>query len=264
MTRQGFTLIELITVTAIIGLLMAMSVSVSRSARLRAKSVQCRANIRQLVIAFISYGTDNSSFPFGFRDTLVSPSGGHAGDLAYDRMGLWWFDYLGNYHSKSVEGPTNIDCPSKRLDDFKLMSNVLCGNYGVNQSICKSAYGSPQKKEFIGRPLKQHEIKHPGQTLLLVDAGYALINWWHASDCPPQQLLPLFVENTSYVPGLAVNETREFMPGQKNDAVMGRHPGKTVNVGFADGHAEMKRSGSLRVDKVETGYTNRRPLWQPR
>jgi len=264
MDKKGFTLVELLTVAAIISVLMAISSSAFRAARERAKSVLCRANIRQLGLAFAGYCTDNSSFPYGLRDSSVPPPGGYAGDLAYNPPGWWWFNYIGEYYIKAVEGSTILDCPSKRLDDFKLMSNVLCGNYGVNQSICKSAFGSPSRKEFVGSPLKQHEIRHPGRTLLLVDAGYALVNWWHASDSPPQQLNSLFIEDTAYIPGLTINTTREFLSGQKNDAITGRHPGKTVNIGFVDGHVEVKKSESVLVEKVEDYYRNCKPLWQPR
>jgi len=262
--KKGFTLVELLTVLVITSTLMAISLSAFRAVRERAKSVRCRANIRQLGVAFASYGTDNGSFPCGFKDSIDPLPGGHVGDLAYDRQGWWWFNYLGSYYVKSAQGPTIVTCPAKRLDNFRLMGNILCGNYGVNQSICKSAFGSPSRREFVGPPLKQHEIRHPGQTLLLLDAGYALVNWWHASDHPPQPLNPLFVEDTAYVPGLSINTTRELLSGQEGDAVSGRHPGRTVNMGFADGHVEVRKSETVQVEKAGDDFRNRKPLWLPR
>ena len=155
-------------------------------------------------------------------------------------------------------------CPSRQVTVPLLKTNVLCGNYGVNLSICKNSNDIPiREEEFVGTPLCSEDISRPGETLLVIDSGYSLISWWHATDIPP---VPpgRSREDTSYVPGLHINADRYVWPGQEEDAINGRHPNKTVNVGFVDGHVEKRKAESLFVEKTADGYKNKSPLWQPK
>jgi prepilin-type processing-associated H-X9-DG protein len=104
-------------------------------------------------------------------------------------------------------------------------------------------------------------LKQPGSTLLVSDSGYSLICWWNATADPPCALDPSCIEDTSYVPGLEINKNKVLKTGQAADAIGGRHPNKTINVGFADGHADPKPASDLLVEKTEDDqYTNTR-LW---
>jgi len=62
--RRAFTLIELLVVVAIIGLLIGLLFPVLRSARRAARNTQCASNMRQLMVALISYaGQNKGAFP---------------------------------------------------------------------------------------------------------------------------------------------------------------------------------------------------------
>jgi prepilin-type processing-associated H-X9-DG protein len=50
-------------------------------------------------------------------------------------------------------------------------------------------------------------------------------------------------------------------PGQTWDAIGGRHPNKTVNIGFADGHAELKPACDLLVERGEDEEYSNMVLW---
>jgi prepilin-type processing-associated H-X9-DG protein len=211
------------------------------------------------------YETQNQTLPYGFYDNpMNSPPGGYPGNSAFDRKGWWWFSYISDYSGKERSQKTSFWCPSRSIQDPKF-DYVLHGNYGVNRSLCKSFDDIPSRREeFVGTPLSSGDIPHPGQTLLIVDSGYSLISWWHVADTPPVALGNSIIEDTAYIPGLGINKKRDFWPGQEEDAINGRHPNKTVNVGFADGHASRSKSNDLLVEKINDGYRNKTPLWVPK
>ena len=263
MKHSCFTLIELLVVIATLALLIAILLPSLRISRQHAKAVLCGSNIKQLVLGLIMYENENGTFPYAFDNSpLNQPFGGYAGNSMYDRMGWWWFNYISNYHRKNKDRKASLWCPSRRIRDLKF-DYVLHGNFGVNQSVCKSSRGRKSHAEFIGTPLSSSDITRSGQTLLIVDSGYSLISWWHVTDVPPV-LLGSTIEDTAYVPGLEINLKKDLWPGKEWDAKNGRHPNKTVNVGFADGHVSRKKADDLCVEKIADDYKNKSPLWQPK
>lgn len=265
MRRFGLTLIELILVIGIIAVLFALLAPSLQKSRLQAKAAVCMSNIRQLNSIFAMYVNDSSRFPYGFDNPLPlnPPAGGYAGLSQYDRRGWWWFNYLGGFYKKSLGVKTVLQCPSKQLQQTALKSDILCGNYGVNLSICKMSTGNADPN-FVGKPKELSEIPHPAQTLLIVDSGYAIISWQHAADFPSAALGSTPIEDTAYIPGLSINRQRQLKPEQEIDALYGRHPQMTVNVGFVDGHVARTKAEDLLVKKKADGtYENRYPLWSP-
>jgi prepilin-type processing-associated H-X9-DG protein len=261
MKRPCFTLVELLVVIAIITLLVALSIGVLRGSKQRTKSLLCMSRIRQLAVGLSMYEEDNQTFPYGFRDEFTPPPGGYPGSPAYDRLGWWWF------HSIQGYGDMNgaiFCCPSKSLRLSRLKGCILYGNYGVNRSICRSPKNvQSSNEEFTGAPLAGGDISQSSRTLLIVDSGYSIISWWHATDGPPAPLNGTRGEDVAYVPGLEINKNRKLLPGQEQDAIEGRHPNRSVNVGFVDGHVSPVKAGDLFVEKTAEGYANRSPLWSP-
>jgi len=58
-SARGFTLIELLVVIAVISLLIALMVSVLRSAREQGQRAVCLSNLRQLTLAWTAYATEH-------------------------------------------------------------------------------------------------------------------------------------------------------------------------------------------------------------
>jgi prepilin-type processing-associated H-X9-DG protein len=268
MKRPAFMLVELLVVIATIALLMAILLPSLRRSRQQAEAAVCGSNIKQLLHGLFSYETENQTLPYGFcieHDANGKPSAppdGYPGFSPPDRQGWWWFNFIEGFYEKSKGNETVVCCPSKRLNNILLKNDVLCGNYGVNHSICKSSQG--KSAELKGTPLRSSSITRSSETLLIVDSGYALINWWHAADRSPVALGNTIIEDASYVPGLSINKDRNLWPGQERDAIYGRHPNKTVNIGFVDGHLSRTKADDLLVEKTNGDYRNKSPLWVPK
>ena len=268
MKRPCLTLIELLVVIAIIILLAAMLLPSLQSVRQQAKTVICASNIKNLLhIGLLNYENENETFPHAFckeSEQSPPPGGYYSGVFIKDRRGWWWFNFIGDFYRERSTVDTIIKCPSKRLTDNILSNNILCGNYGVNQYICK-IWTSSSEGDFTGTPLRSSNISNPAEALLIVDSGYIMINWWHACDAPPVTLGNLMNAETAYVPGLWINANRNLQPGQEKDAINGRHPNRTVNVGFVDGHLSREKADDLFVEKIsDDEYKNLSPLWVPK
>lgn len=66
------------------------------------------------------------------------------------------------------------------------------------------------------------------------------------------------------MPGIEVNKQRELLPYNEDDAIVGRHIWKTVNVGYADNHTERLKAEELFVLEENGIYTNIYQTWVPK
>lgn len=260
----GLTLIELIAVIATVGLLVAVLLPCLQTAQSQTRTIVCGSNIKQMILGLLTYDTENGTLPHAFdSDRTEAPLGGYAGHHICDRIGWWWFNHITSYMRNDPGSDSTVWCPARQVNNYKLERDVLCGNYAVNQSICKSSCGRESHAEFIGTPLRGTDISNPSQTLLLVDSGYSMITWWHVTDSPPISLSSI-IEDTAYIPGLCINKDRLLWPGEEWDAINGRHPNRTVNVGFVDGHVSRTNADDLLVERAGDSYKNLSPLWLPK
>ncbi|MGC9943684.1 MAG: prepilin-type N-terminal cleavage/methylation domain-containing protein [Verrucomicrobiota bacterium] len=95
-SQTGFTLIELLVVIAIIAILAALLMPALASAKLRAKRIQCVANLKQWGLGFQMYAPDNSdSMPAGW----------------YDPNGMWMVALLPYIPGANIGG-TMCYCPT--------------------------------------------------------------------------------------------------------------------------------------------------------
>jgi prepilin-type N-terminal cleavage/methylation domain-containing protein/prepilin-type processing-associated H-X9-DG protein len=263
MRPRAFTLLELLVVISLVALLVALSFGVLRGSRERARTIACCANVRHLALSLYQYDSDHGSLPYGYDFRTGRPPGGFVGNASRHVPGWWWFHYTGVIRNGSREELKLLQCPSKRLEDPQLQRDPLCGNYGVNRFLCKSTWAPGSYGDFFaGTPLSLGTLQCPGSTLLIVDNGYSLACWWYATAEPPITLKCTYPDDVAYIPGLEINKNKTVWPGQSYDAKDGRHPNRTVNVGFADGHADTKRANELLMTRTEGGgYTNT-VLWQ--
>jgi prepilin-type processing-associated H-X9-DG protein len=270
MKRTGLTLVELLVVISITAFLAALLFPAFHRSREQAKATTCKANIRQLAIVLYAYEVDNHTFPHGFSGpgTMsapgglgpVPPPGGYPGNSMIDAQGWWWFNFIGSVRYNTLRDMNLLRCPSRQIEDARLKRDILCGNYGVNRSVCKSFTADLRRNEFEGTPLSIVAIRHPALTLLVMDSGYSLISWWHAAKDPPVKF-GSSIQDAAYVPGLEINKQKVLWQGQDRDAIGGRHPNQTVNIAFADSHVERRNARDLLVEKTDEGGWDYSPLW---
>jgi len=263
MSRKAFTLIELLIVIAMIAGLVGITLPAIRHCRQKVQSLSCTSNLHQLSMVLNAYANEYASYPYGFFDSFwirSSTSEKFVGDKMKDWAGKWWFELIGQ--NNQLSPMTIMNCPSSKDD---IADGILCGNYGVNSSVCKTSPLSSRTTEFAGKPLTPTQIRGPSEVILVMDAGYSLISWKATLSDPSYgfenpQRNPWF-----YVPGLtSVNQRKAIAAQNKDDALLGRHPGTTVNIGFCDGHASALDAPSLAVEPLpETQTQSTYRYWSP-
>jgi prepilin-type N-terminal cleavage/methylation domain-containing protein len=141
--RDGFTLVELLMVIAIVAILMALLVPVLGSARASARRAACMANLRQTGVAIHSYASDyDNSIPIGpkappfLSPADFYPSTGAATSLISLRtgdpvgLGLLLRRYL-------AQQPRVLFCPGS---DQRVSAQDELANVGVRQAQCSYYY----------------------------------------------------------------------------------------------------------------------------
>ena len=63
--KRGFTLVEMMVVIAIIGILVSMLFPALQAVRQSARKTKCSSNLRQLILATLTYETARQQFPAG-------------------------------------------------------------------------------------------------------------------------------------------------------------------------------------------------------
>lgn len=165
--RKAFTLIELLTVIAIIGILSAILLPSLILSKEQGKSAVCRSNLRQIQIALMSYTQDTGYYPYwGLPANSLHP------------QGIKWYDAL-----MSVNWSNGVyRCPSYRgviFDGRGLDGGVLAsfGGYGYNFGSCHNwvyKLGIAGDYHFglgaIYQPTKESSVLNPADCIMLGDS----------------------------------------------------------------------------------------------
>src|SRR5713101_1845697 len=81
--RRAFTVIELLVVILIIGILVGFSFPAFQGVLERAKKVQAKNDVTQIVTAVNAFYTDYGKYPLVTADTIYGPGGTSSADLFY-------------------------------------------------------------------------------------------------------------------------------------------------------------------------------------
>ena len=102
--RKAFTLIELLTVIAIIGVLAAILIPTVGAVRKSARSAQAISNIKQIGMATLLYSQDNRGAILGQGDNADSP-----GAFQYFELTMrQWATYLARSPAGNIERVNNV------------------------------------------------------------------------------------------------------------------------------------------------------------
>jgi prepilin-type N-terminal cleavage/methylation domain-containing protein len=83
MTKEAFTLLELLVVIAIIAALLGLAFPVFQGVLDRAKKVQAKNDVTQIVTAVNAFYTEYGKYPLVTADTIYGPGGTSSADLFY-------------------------------------------------------------------------------------------------------------------------------------------------------------------------------------
>ncbi|RRK01738.1 prepilin-type N-terminal cleavage/methylation domain-containing protein [Opitutaceae bacterium TAV3] len=176
MRNRAFTLIELLTVIAIIGILAAIMIPTIGKVRDSARSTTCLSNLRQIGTATKMYAEENKGFSPPTSTQLASYGGAPA---------LWRYAYSTDWRnqtnsSKLDELPDNLwgtifECPKAKSDPVGSTQNR---SYGLNLWMQNTTSGDllfPVPNPLGGTPatvnaLKLSACERPTRTPLYGDS----------------------------------------------------------------------------------------------
>ena len=165
--ENGFTLVELLTVMAVMAMLSGLLLPALRAARGQARERVCQSNLRQLVLAAQSYAAMNEEFfpPAYFRQGFDSLQIRYAWDFTTwqegpeveVRPGLLW---MGGTDARIQQCPV-FKGPSNTRADPYTGYNYNTSYLGRNETV------SPRASA------KTTDVRRPAETVIFGDGEYA-------------------------------------------------------------------------------------------
>ncbi len=227
MEKRNFTLIELLIVIAIIAILAAMLLPALNQALGRARSSNCRGNLKQIAFVLQQYSDDFNG------EVFIKRAGNYGwGHLMTDGVLASPLDQPLNYLPKKA-----IVCPA---DSSTQGVEVWFGMYGLLAPFSGSAYD--YKKDFGS---------------IVTGANGASVSTFRLIGVKNPTELPLAADTIATATANIGKSVYWFTPkdelGSSKPAVSLRHS-SSCNLAMADGHVESRTKGALKSGVMKFEY----------
>jgi prepilin-type processing-associated H-X9-DG protein/prepilin-type N-terminal cleavage/methylation domain-containing protein len=232
--NSAFTLVELLTVIAIIGILAALLLAAIAQAKGKALRIQCANNVRELGIGLQAFESDSSVYPLRTNPNYSKGSYPEHMKLWVTTLQFTELSMPGNPNRNSFSnwfGQGVWKCPAAKPSNWP--TNRLFISYGYNAfgvslseplGLGGHVSGGP---DGMAPPVSETEVVNPSEMIAIGDG------FWGNDNLIGDNSLNLtrFKDPTNYISGYtfdAQNSTKRSYA---------RHQGK-ANVVFCDGHVE--------------------------
>ena len=175
--RHGFTLVELLTVIAIIGVLVGLLLPAVQRVRESVRAASCQNQLRQIGLAFQTHLSIQQSFPTGGNEWWTPPNFiGGSPAMGAKQDASWAYQILPYIEQKAAWSPTGADDAARKTAAIAaLIPTYFCPSRRGPQSVTYTSSGYDLGGPLFGLELTHGLIDYAGSNLggtgLMVQAG---------------------------------------------------------------------------------------------
>lgn len=220
-SRNGFSIVELLVIIAILVALAAFILPLRRSAGEAARRAQCQNNVKQITTALHKYAAEHGAFPPAFT---VGPNGQRL--HSWRTLILPYLDQRNLYSridlSKPWNDPVNSEAANSSLSAYKCpesKSSIARAHTPYLAVISPDGcFQGPEAKKLADLP---GEVR---RTMAVVDAGFKrAVHWMSPDDIDSSQLFEIAAEVSDthlgvLIIGFADGSARQVFPDTINRA----------------------------------------------